>query len=44
LNDRELGRRLGARARETVVGRFTPRHQSVAVAKLYTNLIARQRA
>lgn len=44
LNNRELGRRMGARARETVLSRFTPRHQSVAVTKLYANLIANRRA
>ncbi len=39
LNDRELGRRLGQRARETVCNRFTPRLQSAAVTKLYADLL-----
>jgi glycosyltransferase involved in cell wall biosynthesis len=40
LNDGELCRQLGARARETVRDRFTPRQQSAAVAQRYAGLIA----
>jgi glycosyltransferase involved in cell wall biosynthesis len=40
LNDGELGRQLGARARETVRSRFSPRHQCAAVAHRYGRLIA----
>ncbi len=40
LNDAELCRRLGGRARETVLERFTPRQQSGAVARRYASLIA----
>jgi glycosyltransferase involved in cell wall biosynthesis len=40
LNDGELGRQLGARARETVRSRFSPRHQCAAVAQRYGRLIA----
>jgi glycosyltransferase involved in cell wall biosynthesis len=40
LNDRELSRQIGSRARETVRNRFTPRQQSAAVTRLYANLVA----
>ncbi len=40
LNDGELRRQLGARARETVRNRFSPRRQCVAVAQRYGSLIA----
>ncbi len=40
LNDGELCRQMGARARETVRNRFTPRQQCAAVAKRYASLIA----
>jgi glycosyltransferase involved in cell wall biosynthesis len=40
LNDGDLRRALGARARETVRERFTPRRQSAAVAERYARLIA----
>jgi glycosyltransferase involved in cell wall biosynthesis len=40
LNDRELARRLGERARETVCNRFTPRQQSAAVTRLYADLVS----
>lgn len=40
LRDRELGRRMGEQARETVRSRFTPRQQSVAVRRLYAGLIS----
>jgi glycosyltransferase involved in cell wall biosynthesis len=40
LNDGELARQLGARARETVQTRFSPRHQCAAVAQRYAGLIA----
>lgn len=40
LNDGDLCRKLGERARETVRDRFIPRQQSAAVAQRYANLIA----
>jgi glycosyltransferase involved in cell wall biosynthesis len=40
LNDAELRRQLGGRARETVCNRFSPRHQCAAVAQRYARLIA----
>ena len=40
LNDAELCRQLGARARETVRNRFSPRQQCAAVAQRYASLIA----
>jgi glycosyltransferase involved in cell wall biosynthesis len=40
LNDGELRRRLGERARETVRDRFSPRRQCAAVAQRYADLIA----
>jgi glycosyltransferase involved in cell wall biosynthesis len=40
LNDGELCRQLGERARETVRGRFSPRKQCAAVAQRYASLIA----
>jgi glycosyltransferase involved in cell wall biosynthesis len=40
LNDAELCRQLGERARQTVCERFTPRQQSAAVAQRYASLIA----
>jgi len=40
LNDGELARRMGQRARETVCNRFTPRQQSAAVMQRYARLIA----
>lgn len=40
LNDGELCRQLGARARETVRDRFSPRRQCAAVAQRYASLIA----
>jgi glycosyltransferase involved in cell wall biosynthesis len=40
LNDGELCRQLGARARETVRNRFTPRQQCAAVVQRYASLIA----
>jgi hypothetical protein len=39
LNNGELSRQLGARARETVRGRFSPRQQCAAVARRYASLI-----
>ncbi len=39
LRDRELGRRMGESARETVRSRFTPRQQSNAVTRLYADLV-----
>jgi glycosyltransferase involved in cell wall biosynthesis len=39
LNDRELCRTMGARARETVRTRFTPRQQCAAVTRRYASLI-----
>ncbi len=39
LNDRELCRQLGARARETIRNRFSPRQQCVAVTERYASLI-----
>jgi glycosyltransferase involved in cell wall biosynthesis len=41
LNDRELARRIGERARATIRSRFTPLLQSAAVTKLYADLISR---
>ncbi len=41
LNDRELCRQMGGRARETVCNRFTPRQQSAAVTRLYADLLTR---
>jgi glycosyltransferase involved in cell wall biosynthesis len=40
LNDRELCRRLGERARETVRARFSPRQQCAVVAERYAALLA----
>jgi glycosyltransferase involved in cell wall biosynthesis len=40
LNDRELCRQMGERARKTVRDRFTPRQQCAAVTQRYANLIA----
>jgi glycosyltransferase involved in cell wall biosynthesis len=40
LGNRELCGQLGARARETVRNRFTPRQQSAAATRLYANLLA----
>jgi glycosyltransferase involved in cell wall biosynthesis len=40
LNDGELCRQLGERARETVRDRFTPRQQCAVVAQRYSSLIA----
>jgi glycosyltransferase involved in cell wall biosynthesis len=40
LNDRELCRQMGERARITVRDRFTPRHQCTTVAQRYAALIA----
>ena len=40
LNDAALCRQLGARARETVRNRFTPRQQCAAVVQRYASLIA----
>lgn len=40
LNDGEQCRQMGARARETVRNRFTPRQQSAAVTQRYASLIA----
>jgi len=40
LNDRELGRQLGDRARKTVRDRFSPRQQCAAVAQRYAELIS----
>jgi glycosyltransferase involved in cell wall biosynthesis len=40
LNDGELRRRLGERARSTVCARFTPQRQSAAAAQRYASLVA----
>ena len=40
LNDGDLRRQIGERARETVRNRFAPRRQSAAVAQRYAGLIA----
>jgi glycosyltransferase involved in cell wall biosynthesis len=40
LQDGELRRRMGERARETVRGRFTPRQQCATAAERYATLIA----
>jgi glycosyltransferase involved in cell wall biosynthesis len=40
LNDAELRRQMGERARETVRDRFTPRRQCAVVAQRYAGLIA----
>jgi glycosyltransferase involved in cell wall biosynthesis len=40
LNDGELCRQMGVRARQTVRDRFTPRQQSTAVTQRYASLIA----
>ena len=40
LNDPELCRQLGERARETVRARFRPRQQCGAVAHRYASLVA----
>jgi glycosyltransferase involved in cell wall biosynthesis len=40
LNNGELCRRLGDRARETVRARFSPRQQCAAIAQRYASLIA----
>lgn len=40
LDDRELCRTMGARARQTVRERFTPRHQCAVAARQYANLVA----
>jgi len=40
LNDGDLCRQLGERARETVRDRFSPRQQSAAVTQRYASLIA----
>jgi glycosyltransferase involved in cell wall biosynthesis len=44
LNDGELSRRLGERARETVRDRFSPRQQCAAVTQRYASLIAAARS
>jgi glycosyltransferase involved in cell wall biosynthesis len=40
LKDGELCRQMGARARQTVRERFSPRQQSAAVTQRYASLIA----
>jgi glycosyltransferase involved in cell wall biosynthesis len=40
LDNRELGRQMGERARQTVQDRFTPRQQCVAAAARYAQLVA----
>jgi len=40
LNDAELCRRIGNRARETVRERFSPRRQCAAAAERYASLVA----
>jgi glycosyltransferase involved in cell wall biosynthesis len=40
LNDRELCRQMGDRARQTVRDRFMPRHQCAAAVKRYSSLVA----
>jgi glycosyltransferase involved in cell wall biosynthesis len=40
LNDGELRRQLGERARSTVCARFTPRQQSAVAAQRYANMVA----
>lgn len=40
LDNRELCRQMGARARQTVRDRFMPRHQCAAAVKRYSGLIA----
>ena len=40
LNDRELCRQMGERARKTVRDRFTPRQQCAAVIQRYASMIA----
>jgi glycosyltransferase involved in cell wall biosynthesis len=40
LGDAELRRTMGARARETVKGRFTPRRQCAAVIERYATLVS----
>jgi glycosyltransferase involved in cell wall biosynthesis len=40
LNDHELCRQMGERARRTVCDRFTPERQSVVVTRRYADLIA----
>ncbi|HEY4215053.1 MAG TPA: glycosyltransferase family 4 protein [Steroidobacteraceae bacterium] len=40
LNDGDLCRQLGERARETIRDRFSPRRQCATVAERYTNLLA----
>jgi glycosyltransferase involved in cell wall biosynthesis len=44
LNDPELCRQMGQRARETVRSRFSPRQQSADVAQRYAKLIAAGRS
>jgi glycosyltransferase involved in cell wall biosynthesis len=39
LHNAELCRQIGARARETVHDRFTPRHQCAAVTRRYASLV-----
>ena len=39
LRDPELRRSIGARARETIRNRFTPRHQCAVAAQLYRELL-----
>jgi len=43
LNDVELGHRMGARARQTVRERFSPRRQCAAAAEKYASLVAAAR-
>jgi glycosyltransferase involved in cell wall biosynthesis len=40
LDDRELCRKMGESARQTVCGRFTPRQQCIAAASRYAELVA----
>jgi glycosyltransferase involved in cell wall biosynthesis len=40
LQDGEMRRQMGARARDTILARFTPRQQCAAAARLYERLVA----
>jgi glycosyltransferase involved in cell wall biosynthesis len=40
LDNPQLGKRMGERARETVRSRFTPRHQCATAARKYAELVA----